>query len=47
MRRGRSRTAVEAKLPRRRKDDSLYGEETAQTRQWAAAYIARNHEMLA
>lgn len=26
--------------------DSLYGDETSETRAWALSYIARNHEML-
>ncbi|HUR24915.1 MAG TPA: hypothetical protein VM327_02745 [Candidatus Thermoplasmatota archaeon] len=28
------------------KVDSLYGEQTAATREWAADYIVRNREML-
>ena len=34
--------------PRKRvpTDGSLYGEETAEIRSWAADYIARNKEML-
>lgn len=36
------------RAPKKRKaqDDSLYGDETAEARAWAADYIARNREML-